>query len=550
MDTKEISQKIRALESQRKVVEQVWQVLERFVLPFNGRFFQQAAGESSIEWRRREVYDATAVQACIQLAASIHGSLTNPSIKWFEMAWRQQETSKNHEAQIWLEQAADRMFQELQDSNFNLEANNSYRSLTGFGTALLTQEPVNDLTDVWGGMVFSNVPLKEAFFTPTADGGCQEFFRRLEWKASQVVSKFGYENVPEKIQQHYDRASDDFFTIVFAVYPRKGTDTSAAILTPRNRPFGWKYIGYEDGHLYDEGGYYEMPAYAPRWAATSESQWGNGPSHYALADILTLNQLVELDIKAREKVIDPALLVQERALINTLNLGPGAQNVVRDISQVKAFESAARFDVVEATIIRLQESVRKYFYIDQLELKESPAMTATEVQVRYELMQRLLSSTMARLKEEFLDPLLQRTFNLLYRAGELGELPQGIELEEFDITYVGPLSRSMRFDESASIERWVTQLQLMAQTGGEAEQVLLVPDWDAIARRAAAQLNLPTELTRDPDDVKADIQATKDAKNRQASADAAGAEAAAAKDLGQAQSLGGGTASLTGVPSV
>ena len=550
MNEKDILRKFRALESQRKVVEQVWQVLERFVLPYNGRFFQQSPSESSIEWRRREVFDATAVQACIQLAASVHGSLTNPAIQWFEMAWRDMSIAKDHEAQIWLEKAAARMFLELQDSNFNLEANNAYRSLTGFGTALLTQEPVADLTSAWEGVVFSNVPLKEGFFNPTHKGGCETFYRRLEWKASQIVDKFGIETVPDKIKTVYESSEDTRFTIVFCVFPRPDVDASEAVLLPKNRPFGWKYVGYEDGHLYDEGGYYEMPAYAMRWAATSESQWGNGPAHYALADILTLNQLVELDLKAREKVIDPALLVQERALINTLNLGPGAQNVVRDVNQIKAFESAARFDVVEATIVRLQAAVQKYFYIDQLELKESPAMTATEVQVRYELMQRLLASTMARLKEDFLDPLLQRTFNLLYRAGELGALPEGMELDEFDITYVGPLSRSQRFDESASIERWVTQLQLIAQGGGEAEQVLLVPDWDALARRAATQLNLPTELTRSAEDVKADIEAQKNAKNRQASADAAGAEAAAAKDLGQAQALSGGTPSLTGVPSV
>ncbi|RKZ92318.1 MAG: hypothetical protein DRQ40_08875, partial [Gammaproteobacteria bacterium] len=306
MDEKEIRRKFMALESQRKVVEQVWQVLERFVLPYNGRFFQHAAGESSIEWRRREVFDATAVQACIQLAASIHGSLTNPAIQWFEMAWRDLEDTDNHEAQVWLEAAAARMFLELQDSNFNLEANNAYKSMTGFGTALLTQEPVNDLTEPWGGLVFSNVPLKEAFFTPTSRGACHEFFRRLEWKASQIVDKF--EVVPEKIQKAYEAASDEFFTIIFCVYPRTDIDATERLLTPTNRPFGWKYVGYEDGHLYEEGGYYEMPAYAPRWAATSESQWGNGPAHYALADILTLNPLVELDLKAREKVVDPALL--------------------------------------------------------------------------------------------------------------------------------------------------------------------------------------------------------------------------------------------------
>jgi len=161
-------------------------------------------------------------------------------------------------------------------------------------------------------------------------------------------------------------------------------------------------------------------------------------------------------------------------------------------------------------------------------------------------MQRLLSSTMARLKEDFLDPLLQRTFNLLYRAGELGDIPSSVQDANFDIEYIGPLSRSMKFDQSASIERWITQLQLIAQMGPAAEAVMLVPDYDAIARQAAANLNLPTELTRPQKDVKADMQAQKDQQARQMSSQAAAAEAAAAKDLGQAQQLRGGNQDITG----
>jgi len=543
MQPKEIVKRFNVLENQRKIVEEQWNVIEKFVAPYKGKFFKTPSGESSVEWNHRDIYDATAVQSHIQLASSLHGSLTNPAIVWFEMQWRDPLLRKNHEAQVWIERATKRVYEELQDSNFNLEVNSVYRNLTSFGTAFITEEPKEDLTEKWEGVQFTSIPLKEAYFEPDEYGQCYNFYRRLQWKPSKIIDKFGIENVPERVRNLYEAASDEETTVLFCVYTRQGKDdddTNKVEMTPENRPFGWSYVGHNDGHVYKTGGYYEMPAYVPRWETTDESVWGNSPAHYALADILTLNQLVALDLKAREKVIDPALLAQERALINTLDLSPGAVNVVRDVSQIKPFESAARFDVVEATIVRLQTAVQKYFYIDQLELKESPAMTATEVQVRYELMQRLLSSTMSRLKEDLLDPVLQRTFNLLFRAGELGELPAGVEAGEYDIEYIGPLSRSMRFDQSASIERWITQLQLIAQMGPMAEKIMLVPDYDAIARHAAIQLNLPTELTRSKKLVNADIKRIDEQQMRQASADAASAEASAAKDLGQAQQLAQG----------
>jgi hypothetical protein len=173
-------------------------------------------------------------------------------------------------------------------------------------------------------------------------------------------------------------------------------------------------------------------------------------------------------------------------------------------------------------------------------------MTATEVQVRYEMMQKMLSETMSRLKEEMLDPVIQRTVNLLIRSGEV-KPPQ--VLSDYDIEYVGPLSRAMRFDHSASIERFITQLQLIAQAGLPAEKVLLVPDYDYIARDAARQLNLPTRYLRPEEEVSADIARQENAAGLEQQATAAAAEAKAIRDLKQAEALSGGQVGLTAANS-
>ena len=527
MDGQEIVRRFESLWSERKNVETQWQAIEQFVAPFKGKFFSPNSGESGLDWQSsRRIYDATAVQAHIQLAASIHGSATNPAIRWFDFQWRDIKLRDNHEAQMWIEAAGKRVYDELQDSNFNLEANNVYRNLASFATAAITEEPNADVGGKWAGVTFTSVPIKQVYFEPDDKGQCVNFYRFLQWPSSKLVAKFSYEKCPENVQKAYDKRSNETFDVIFCVYRRHDKEKAKGnMLKPEDRPYGWSYVMRSDGSAIESGGYYEMPAYVVRWELTDESMWGNGPAHYALADILTLNQLVELDLRSREKVIDPAILYGERALLNTLDL-----------------------DAVESTIVRLQQAVRKYFYIDQLELKESPAMTATEVQVRYEMMQRLLASTMSRLKEDFLDPLIQRTFNLLLRAGELGDIPEGAN--DYDISYVGPLSRSMKFDQSASIERWITQLQLIAQLGGEATKVLLVPDYDKIARSAALQLNLPTDYTRSVDVVETEFTAAKDQQARMANAEASASEAAATKDLTQAEQLRGGQQSLTGEATI
>ena len=548
MEPREIKKRFEALHSERKTVEEQWQTIEQYVSPYKGKFFRDTQGEHGVEWRSsRMIYDATAVQAHIQLASSIHGALTNPAVMWFDMQWRDLDLRKNHNARIWMEKAAKRTYDELQDSNFNLEANNCYRGLTSFATAAVIEEPNADITEPWAGVTFTHVPIKQCYFEPDARGQCLNFYRLLRWRASRIVDKFGIDNVPQIVKDKFESNTDDEVEVIYCCYTRLNKQGQPErILTPENRPFGYQYILRADATPIEDGGYYEMPAFMVRWEITDESMWGNGPAHYALADILTLNKMVELDLRSREKVIDPANLIQERAIMTDLDLSPGAQNVVRNVDGIKPYESAARFDAVESTIVRLQMAVRKYFYIDQLELKDSPAMTATEVAARMELMQRLLASTMARLKEDFLDPLLTRTFNLLYRAGEFDPLPEGLEMTDYDIQYIGPLSRSMKFDQSASIERWITQLQLISQMGGEAEKVMLVPDFDAIARYAADNLNLPTELTNNKADVEAEADKRREAATRQASADAAAQETAAAKNLAQAENLRGGEQSIVG----
>jgi len=202
----------------------------------------------------------------------------------------------------------------------------------------------------------------------------------------------------------------------------------------------------------------------------------------AMADVMTLNYLVELILASLEKVVDPAIMTTERGLLSSLDLGPAGVNVLRRMDELAPFESRARFDVSELHREKLQASIRQAFYVDQLELKDSPAMTATEVSVRYELMQRLIGPTLGRLKVEFLDPLIRTHFSTLYRYKKLPPLPE--ELGQagraiLDITYTGPMSRVQRSDQAQSITQTLASVLPVAEAKPE---ILDVFDFDETAR--------------------------------------------------------------------
>ncbi len=539
MDPLEIKKRYDALVSQRKTVEDVWEVINQLVVPFRGDFFRDITSEHAVTWRdNREIFDSTAVDAAHILASSIHGSLTSPAIRWFELAYRDLTLNETQEARDWLEQAAEKCFNALQESNFNLEANETYLDLVTYGTSMIVEE-IEEKNGQFQKLIFQSVPVEEMWFEQDWRGQAHRAYRRYMWTPVQIVSKFGPEGCPDDIVKKAmtPQGMDVKERVIMCIYPREDKKDAriSGILSPKERPIGMKYILHKDSfELGEEGGYYEMPAFIPRWRKTSKSMWGHGPAMIALPDILTINSLVELILKATEKVVDPPTKVTERGLLSDLDLEPAGLTVVRTMDSMEPYESGARFDVSQLQREQLKQSIRSIFFVDQLELKESPAMTATEVQTRYELMQRLLGPTLGRLQSDYLDPLVQRTFNILYRAGQFGE-PPAVVFEssgELDIIYTGPLVRAQRADIAQGVTRWVASL---AELGEVTPDVLDVPNWDAIAKELASLEGVPAKLMNSDAAIKKSRRERVEAMQQQAQALQAQEEGKGMQEIGKGQ---------------
>lgn len=505
MDCQLLKQRYEACKSQRRTIEQIWQVITKFVAPFRGDMFKEYTSEHEVEWRQREIYDSTAVDAAQTLAANLHGALTSPSVRWFDIRFRQDDLNKNDAAITWLTACAEAVWYALQDSNFNLEANESYFDLVTMGTAVIVEEELQDDEGNFEGIDFSAMVIRDAFFEEDHRGDILRFYRRLKWSPSQIIDKFGEENVPDHIKEKAKAPAsvDTKVEVVFAVYPRKdfkNVDTSKPLPSDM-RPWGYKYFLHADAELLEEGGYYERPAFIPRWRKVTGSSWGHSPAMVCLSNVLTLNQMVETSLAAQEKVVDPPLLQEERSVMGDLSLVAGDVSVVADVNGVKPLISGANFAVEYQRENYFRESIQRAFFMDQLQLKESPAMTATEVQVRYELMQRLLGPTLGRLQSDYLDPMIERTFRILWRAGQLPEAPQAVidSGAELDITYLGPMSRAQKLDKLASNERWVMQAMALAEIFPEAADLV---DIDGYLREQAEALNTSPEAIVDEDTVK------------------------------------------------
>jgi len=504
MKLQEIKSRFDALWGIRKTPEQTWDLIEKYISPIRGgKFFQDQSSEHEIDWRRgRDVFDSTAVLAANTLASSVHGALTNPSSKWFELRFRETALNDDDSAKEWIQACTMAIWHALQESDFNLQINEAYIDLVAFGTSCVVEEAESEIS--WQGLNFSTLPIREVYFEQNHKGGILNFYRRYEWNPLQILDKFGEDGTPDLIKERAKQPSqaDTKYRVIMCIYPRKNgkMDTSKPI-QPKNRPFGVKYVLHETCEMLgEEGGYYEMPSFIARWQKASGSAWGFGPGTMCLSDVMTLNTMVEQRLSSAAKVIDPPALVTERGMLSDLDLRPGGQSVVRDIKGVAPYESAARFDVADHLITGYQEQINKMFLVDRLELKESPAMTATEVNARFDLMQRLLGPVFGRLQTDLLDPLIERTFSILLRGGQFPPMPEILANHEgdFDVDYVGPMARAQKSDEIGMINQW---LGMMAEMGQVFPEMAILPDPAAAGRELAKVMNVPATVVRSKDEV-------------------------------------------------
>ena len=490
-----------SLKSARKTVEGQWQEIERYIIPYRGEFFTDYSSEHQVRWNRHEIFDSTALSSAQRLAGIVQSGITNPLVKWFDLSFRDKNLNTGP-AKEWLEDTSNRIWMALQESNFGLESNEAYLDMVTMGTSIIVEEVVND--DEWEGVDFQATGLRDSYFEEDHKGQVLRYYRRLEWKLAQIIDKFGEDKLPEELKRRAGGTADidqkiELFQVIYPRVKRAKDVEFSTPLAPAKRPWGMMYVLHQSGEqIGDEGGYYEMPVFVARWGKVSGSQWGHGPAAIAMPDVKTLNELVQLDLRAREKAIDPALAVTERGLIGDLDLGPGGLTVVRSMDDWKIIESGARFDATNDKMQQLQENIRNLFHIPDFFLKESPAMTATEVLERREQINRFMAATSERIQNDFLDPTIQRTFNVMQRAGQLAAPPEELQNVDMDIEYLGPLARSMRNERVQAIDTW---LMMMERYAAIDPTITYNVDPDELARELSVMMGVPQTIVVDEDAV-------------------------------------------------
>jgi hypothetical protein len=450
-----------------------------------------------------KLYDGTAITASNLLAASIHGSVTAPDSYWCYLRAQHDEINNDHDCGLWLDDATRRLHWHYQQSNLYAELGELYLDNIVYGTGDIHVVEKDEAARQFSGFRFKTVPLGEYVIAENADGMIDTVCRpRMAWSARGIAETFP-ETVPAAVTRAL--AVDPFqpFEVVHFVGPREYGKVEGF---SKGMPFATVYVETSTRTILSESGHQENPHICSRWWTVGGEAWGRGPGIFALPDVKSLNLAKELELTAWALDIRPPLKRRSHGIVGMLSITPGYVNVMDNLDDVKPLlekQAKADWTATQMKAETVARAIREQFFHDQLQLVENDRMTATEVEQRVAIMQRFLGPTMSRMHSELLQPLIQRTFLMLYRRRAL--LPPPPKMQDYvmrggalQIRYEGPLARAQRLSELNAVNRAIGSLGQLAQVHPRFAAAFDNLDPDGIADIILDASGVPTRARRDP----------------------------------------------------
>lgn len=489
--------------------ENLYEDVSRYIFP------QRARVNSSVspgEERTQEINDSTATHAANVASSAAQGSIVPSTTRWFSNRLAQRDLEEIEGVPEWLHQLTIASYNAINGSNFQTEISEIFLDLFGYGTGCIFtgQRTLSEFSRKgFRGLHFKSTQPGFYVIGENEDGLVDTIFRDFKMSAKAIKSRFG-NNVGPSVAKCLEKGMPhEIFTVIHYVSRRLSVDPYKVKpdAPAKHMPFESAFIIEADKHIIADGGFFDFPYQVPRWSKMSGELFGRGPGIHAMPDIRTLNRAMELGFGAWEKAIDPPMGTLFRSVMGNIDMRARGITMMRQPNGVFPLHNQARFDVQQINVTDLRDSIRKAFYIDQIQLPpmgRTPA-TATEIAGRFETMQRILGPTFGRIQYELFDPMLNVIAGTLIREGVVPPPPQELmealteEGMELEFEYEGPLTRAQQFQDVENIQRVGTVLASLMELWPEVGTYF---DGAEAGKAILAASSLPPQITKSEEAVR------------------------------------------------
>lgn len=487
-----VCERLKHLKGERSTWEDHWQQVADYVLPDKNNInTEYTPGQK----RNTHLYDNTAIDACELLAGSLQGILTNPNSTWFELTTGDIELDRNDNVRAWLQDSVSRMHRVMNNSNFQTEVHEFYIDLCAFGTASMTVEQDDQFI-----VHFMAKPVQENFISENKRGVIDEIYREFKWTSKKILQEWDKSKIPEEFLRQLTKDPQRKFTIIHAIAPREVLENSGVSLEEVRKKYVSAYILQEKKITLELGGFNEFPYIVSRWGKTTGEVYGRSPGMTALPDAKTLNKIVETQLIAAEKALDPPLQLPDDGFIMPIITKPGSLNFYRAGSgdRIEPVFNQPRIDIGIEMIREHRRKIKEAFKVDLFQLREGPQKTATEVLQLTEEQGRILGPLLGRQQHEFLRPLIERVFSIMNRRDQFEDPPEELDGVKLDVRYSSLVARSHKANEGQNIMRTI---ELMAPFLQMDQTVVDNFNGDRALRKVAEIFNFPQEIIRPQEEV-------------------------------------------------
>tara|TARA_R110000850_G_scaffold91270_2_gene193829 strand:+ start:2446 stop:4119 length:1674 start_codon:yes stop_codon:yes gene_type:complete len=541
---KSYNKRLESLKSERSSFLPLYMELSDNLLAYRGRFLTDDVNDG--KKRNTKQLNNKPRMSVRTLASGMMSGITSPARPWFQLGSGDPEMNEHAAVKHWLHEVQTTMYRVFSQSNLYNSLHTLYSEVGVFGTGVMGV--YSDYENVIHCVTYT---VGSYSLGTNGKNRVDSFYREYELTVGQLEKEFGIDNCSRTVKDMWDNGNTETWVkLVHIVEPNDDRDQMSPL--SNNKP--WRSVYYETSRstrdeqdtFLRESGFDEFPLMAPRWNTTGEDIYGTDcPGMDALGDAKALQlgekrKFTALDILVKPPLQGPSTM---RDQVSNGGLAPGEVlwTDQQGIGLTSVYDFRPDLNAMMAINTESEERVSRAFYEDlflMLANSDRRQITAREVAEKQEEKLLMLGPVLERLHTELLDPLIDRTFNMLQEAGVLPPPPPELQDRELRVEYISVLAQAQRMVAVSGLERTIGFAANLAELWPEARHK--IDPMQAIDEFSNA-MGVNPRVVRPDDLANQSVQAEQQAAAQQQAAEQGQAMANTAKTVSETD-IGGDNA--------
>lgn len=445
-------------------------------------------------------FDGSALDASRIFSDFYQSSVFNEATKWWSARHADEAVNSNPNKFSWITSLRDFVLSQME--GYYGSAGQSINAWGLFGNGALLIEEIAGRKPYHRRIRNTAIPFGTYVWAEGLDNSIDQFARVLMLPAWQIVKRFPKGKFSEELRRC--ASSSDLkeqskkFEIIHSILPRDlQTYSKSKIKTNKDYQWASCWVEKDKKVLIEESGYRKFPVAVARMHLIEGETYARGLGATVLADVKSLNKMVELMLLKGARELDPAVLVKRNSVVGgIINIAAKGKTIVNDVhNSIRPLHENSNWPVFERLYESITQQVRRVFHVDEifnLLTNEAPQRTAFEVNTRLMLLQQILGPVFSHNNQSFFNPSIDIYVDLLAHmvnergenliTASIGDPPDGLSLGDgaMQIVYEGPLARAQRGQEIIDLQ------QSVADQGGLQAfwpESAVLPQWEDIARK-------------------------------------------------------------------